>query len=98
VQNTTITSEISWLSFNSCILDEANDNSNPLYERIKFLAIHSSNLDEFFRVKINKLLVENSEKNTALLDQILSEVNLQLNKFGVIWKDTIVPKLADYSL
>jgi polyphosphate kinase len=57
VQNTTIPSEISWLSFNSCILDEANDNSNPLYERIKFLAIHSSNLDEFFRVKINFLIL-----------------------------------------
>lgn len=95
MQNNTIPSEISWLSFNSCILDEANDNSNPLYERIKFLAIHSSNLDEFFRVKINKLLVRNSEKSTVLLNQVLSEVNLQQNKFGMIWKDTIVPELAD---
>lgn len=95
MQNHTIPSEISWLSFNSCILDEANDSSNPLYERIKFLAIHSSNLDEFFRVKINTLLKGNSEKDTALLQQILSEVNLQQNKFGVIWKDKIVPELAD---
>ncbi|MFV5699776.1 polyphosphate kinase 1 [Flavobacterium sp. ZT3R17] len=95
MQNNTIPSEISWLSFNSCILDEANDKTNPLYERIKFLAIHSSNLDEFFRVKINKLLVRNSEKNTVLLNQILSEVNLQQNKFGMIWKDTIVPELAE---
>ncbi|MFV5692946.1 polyphosphate kinase 1 [Flavobacterium sp. LT1R49] len=95
MQNITIPSELSWLSFNSCILDEANDNTNPLYERIKFLAIHSSNLDEFFRVKINKLLVRNSEKNTVLLNQILAEVQLQQNKFGIIWKDNIVPELAD---
>ncbi|QOG01197.1 polyphosphate kinase 1 [Flavobacterium sp. MDT1-60] len=95
MQQNTIPSEISWLSFNSCVLDEANDPGNPLYERIKFLAIHSSNLDEFFRVKINKLLKGNSEKDTALLVQVLSEVNLQQNKFGVIWKDTIVPELAE---
>lgn len=94
MQNNSIPSEISWLSFNSCVLDEANDISNPLYERIKFLAIHSSNLDEFFRVKINKLLKGNSEKDNALLAQVLSEVNFQQNKFGVIWKDTIVPELA----
>jgi polyphosphate kinase len=93
-QNYTIPSEISWLSFNSCIIDEANDKSNPLYERIKFLAIHSSNLDEFFRVKINKLLLGNSEKNTILLNRILTEINLQQNKFGEIWKNTIVPELA----
>lgn len=95
MENNTISSEISWLSFNSCVLEEANDSSNSLYERIKFLAIHSSNLDEFFRVKINKLLVEKSKKNTSLLNEILSEVNLQQNKFGIIWKDTIVPELAD---
>ncbi|MFV8342542.1 polyphosphate kinase 1 [Flavobacterium sp. XS2P39] len=95
MQHSSIPSEISWLSFNSCVLDEANDSSNSLYERIKFLAIHSSNLDEFFRVKINKLLKGSSEKDSALFDQILSEVNLQQNKFGVIWKDTIVPELAD---
>ncbi|CAN1573183.1 Ppk Polyphosphate kinase [Flavobacteriaceae bacterium] len=93
--NYTIPSEISWLSFNSCILDEANDNNNPLYERIKFLAIHSSNLDEFFRVKINKLLLGNSEKNTVLLKQILAEVNLQQNKLGKTWKDKIVPELVN---
>lgn len=93
MQNNLIPSEISWLSFNSCILDEASDFSNSVYERIKFLAIHSSNLDEFFRVKINKLLVEESEKNTFLLREILAEVNLQQNKFGEIWNKYIIPEL-----
>lgn len=89
-----IPSEISWLSFNSCILDEADDAANSLYERIKFLAIHSSNLDEFFRVKINKLLQKKSKINKDLLDKILTEVNLQQNRFGTIWKGSILPDLA----
>lgn len=94
VENFTIPSEISWLSFNSCILEEAENTNIPLYERIKFLAIHSSNLDEFFRVKINRLLLSNSKKNLKLLKAILTEVNLQQNRFGLIWKNNIIPELA----
>jgi polyphosphate kinase len=94
VQNYLIPSEISWLSFNNCILDEAADLNNSLYERIKFLAIHSSNLDEFFRVKINKLYKKNSKKSKDLLDKILAEVNLQQNRFGIIWSTSILPELA----
>ena len=44
--------DISWLSFNYRVLQEAKDKRVPLYERIKFLAIYSSNLDEFFRVRV----------------------------------------------
>ena len=94
MQNYLTPSELSWLSFNSCILDEAEHANNSLYERIKFLAIHSSNLDEFFRVKIRKLLIKNSKKNKELLDKILAQVNLQQNRFGTIWKGSIVPELA----
>ncbi|MEM9820054.1 MAG: hypothetical protein AAF985_03240, partial [Bacteroidota bacterium] len=47
--------DISWLSFNHRVLQEAKDPRTPLYERIKFLAIYSSNLDEFFRVRIASL-------------------------------------------
>ena len=47
--------ELSWLSFNYRVLQEAKDSSVPLYERIKFLAIYSSNLDEFFRVRVASL-------------------------------------------
>ncbi|KFC19527.1 polyphosphate kinase 1 [Chryseobacterium sp. FH1] len=98
MRNSNIPSEISWLSFNSCILEEANDKNNALYERIKFLAIHSSNLDEFFRVKINKLLIANSKKKNGLLKQILIEVKRQQNTFGAIWKDNIVPELAYHKI
>jgi len=41
--------DLSWLRFNHRVLQEAKDHRNPLYERIKFLAIFSSNLDEFLR-------------------------------------------------
>ncbi|MEL6821787.1 MAG: polyphosphate kinase 1, partial [Calditrichota bacterium] len=47
--------ELSWLSFNSRLLQEASDPTVPLIERIKFLGIFSSNLDEFFRVRVATL-------------------------------------------
>ena len=47
--------ETSWLSFNARVLQEAGDPEVPLFERIKFLGIYSSNLDEFFRVRVATL-------------------------------------------
>lgn len=47
--------EMSWLEFNQRVLDEVQDSNNPLFERLKFLAIVNSNLDEFFMVRVGSI-------------------------------------------
>ena len=90
--------DISWLSFNDRVLQEAADKTVPLSSRIKFLGIFSNNLDEFFRVRVaglKRALVVNEkdakniffDKPQNILDQINSIVIKQQKKFDEIWKD-----------
>jgi len=97
--------DLNWLSFNGRVLQEAEDDLNPLYERLKFLAIFSSNLDEYFRVRVSQLRqIKRVEKSirkklalrpNKLTKEILEEVKLQQNKFGEIFHDQIIPQLAE---
>jgi len=92
--------DISWLSFNARVLQEANDNSVPLKERIRFLGIFSNNLDEFFRVRVatlkrmaefstkkSKLNMHLEERPNDVLLEILHTVLNQQNEFDRIWKN-----------
>jgi polyphosphate kinase len=64
--NSLLNRELSWIEFNSRVLDEALDPTQPLLERLKFLSIFSTNLDEFFMVRISGLQ-EQLEGNPTLL-------------------------------
>ncbi len=96
--------DLSWLRFNHRVLQEATDERNPLYERIKFLAIFSSNLDEFFRVRVSDIRqIKNIEKPlrkklitkpNRVLKEIKKLVDIQQNEFGRIFKKEIIPQLA----
>ncbi|RZS90660.1 polyphosphate kinase 1 [Aquimarina brevivitae] len=96
--------DINWLSFNKRVLQEAEDTKNPLFERLRFLAIYSSNLDEFFRVRVARLRQIKSvdkkiRKKLALkpskeVKKIVKIVKKQLHEFGVIFNTKIIPELA----
>src|SRR6516165_11904633 len=62
--------DLSWLDFNDRVLAEALDERTPLLERLKFLAIFTSNLDEFFMKRIALLRVENNGTHTKLLEDL----------------------------
>lgn len=95
--------ELSWMQFNKRILNEAMDKNNPLFERMKFLSITSSNLDEFFMVRIASLMdmVHADYQKTDIsgmtarqqLDAILPEAKEFMTDQYKIWNHTLLPLL-----
>ncbi len=94
--------DISWLSFNYRVLLEAEDDTLPLYERIKFLSIYSSNLEEFYEIRVaehrgvimkKKYTEETGIDAEETLAEITREVNRQQREYYRIFSNVILPEL-----
>ena len=105
-----INRETSWLDFNARVLEEARDPSYPLIDRVRFLAISASNLDEFFEVRVAGLqaqLYDNLEPQDAPPDGIgplaqLTEITRRAHEFVAqqyeVWRDDLRPKLSEHGI
>ncbi|UAA37987.1 polyphosphate kinase 1 [Paraneptunicella aestuarii] len=100
--------ELSWLSFNERVLQEAADKQNPIVERIRFLGIYSNNMDEFFRVRVadvrrqiaihhNNQDEDKEDATRELLDQIQERVIGMTREFDRIFKE-LVTRLGRYNI
>lgn len=104
MQTDLIKRDTSWLHFNARVLQEAADERVPLYERVKFMAIFSSNLDEFYRVRVASLRqfkkLDKADRRELFsfkpkkeLKTIRAMVNEQQEQFGKIFRNEILPAL-----
>jgi polyphosphate kinase len=97
--------ELSWLEFNQRVLDEARDTSNPLLERLKFLCIVSSNLDEFFEIRVAGLKQQKQMASSDVgpdglnAEEQLKRIAARVRKLVAdqyrCWRDQLVPALDE---
>ncbi len=100
--------EESWLRFNERVLEEAQDETNPLLERVKFLAITASNLDEFVEIRVagilqqleeSRELPDNADEGGLTRAERLNRLRKQLHTFSArqsaCWTDDLAPALAE---
>ncbi|MEN6472763.1 MAG: polyphosphate kinase 1 [Syntrophaceae bacterium] len=96
--------ELSWINFNQRVLEEALDEHHPLLERVKFISIFGSNLDEFFMIRVSGLRdqlvqgVQETSPDGMTAAQQLLEIRRNLvgliNQQGDCWENDLKPKLA----
>jgi polyphosphate kinase len=107
-QNIYYPKELSWLSFNQRVLQEAADVNNPIIERIRFLGIYSNNMDEFYRVRVadvkrkiyihlNEGELEEAEQTKLLMEKIQEKVLGMTKDFDRIHSN-VVKGLARYNI
>ncbi len=98
-----INRELSWLEFNRRVLEEAQDESHPLLERVKFLAIFSNNLDEFFMIRVSGLreqlesgILKTSDDGMTPAEQLAAirrTLEPMLAEHLRTWQEDLLPKL-----
>jgi len=86
--------DLSWLDFNQRVLAEALDERTPLLERAKFLAIFTSNLDEFFMKRVAMLRQGHTEAERALLRRLRDKLLSQIRQQSDCYRQHIIPGLA----
>jgi len=99
-----INRELSWLEFNQRVLNEARDDANPLLERLKFLCITASNLDEFFEVRVAgiKQQIESGASGRGrdgltpaeTLRAVQQRIRLMVRDQSACWREELAPALA----
>src|SRR6266498_5093987 len=97
-----INRELSWLEFNRRVLEEALDERHPLLERVKFLSIFSTNLDEFFMIRVAGIkqqvaagVISRSPDGTTPAEQLIAirrTVDLLTDQHRRCWLDDVQPK------
>jgi polyphosphate kinase len=90
--------DLSWLDFNERVLAEALDERTPLLERAKFLAIFTSNLDEFFMKRVAALRGAENEEQAARFAQLREKLSLMLRRQAECYRHAVVPGLAAHGI